>query len=122
MKPEGSSQHPQVPATYPYPEPARSSPYPIPHILLISLAAAVNEPDLFRLLRFEVTTLMPSQNLAQPHKLEDHPLSAVRDCLFNIIAATIRMGGRFSIRNMRTRLARDDRDPLITDEVSHVIK
>jgi len=28
MKPEGSLQQSQVPATRPYPEPARSSPYP----------------------------------------------------------------------------------------------
>ena len=28
MKPEGSLPHSQVPATCPYPEPARSSPYP----------------------------------------------------------------------------------------------
>jgi hypothetical protein len=35
-------------------------------------------------------------------KLEDHPLSAVRDCLFNIIAATLHTGGRSSIRNLRT--------------------
>ena len=32
MEPEGSLPHSQVPATCPYPEPARSSPYP--HILL----------------------------------------------------------------------------------------
>ena len=32
MKTEGSSPHSQMPATCPYPEPARSSPYP--HILL----------------------------------------------------------------------------------------
>jgi len=37
--------------------------------------------------------------------LEDHPLSAVRDCLFNIFAATLHIGGRFSIRNPRTRHA-----------------
>ena len=35
-------------------------------------------------------------------KLEDHPLSAVRDCLFNIFAATLHIGGRSSIPNMRT--------------------
>jgi len=29
MEPEGSSPHSQVPATCPYPEPARSSPYPL---------------------------------------------------------------------------------------------
>ena len=43
--------------------------------------------------------LAPRPNL----KLEDHPLSAVRDCLFNIFAATLHIGGRSSIRNLRTR-------------------
>jgi hypothetical protein len=38
-------------------------------------------------------------------KLEVHPLSAVRDCLFNIFAATSITGGRSSIRNLRTRHA-----------------
>jgi len=38
-------------------------------------------------------------------KLDDHSLSAVRDCLFNIFAATLHIGGRFSIRNLRTRHA-----------------
>ena len=38
-------------------------------------------------------------------KLEDHHLSAVRDCLFNILAATLHIGGRSSIRNLRTRHA-----------------
>ena len=33
------------------------------------------------------------------------PLSAVRDCLFNIFAATLQIGGRSSIRNARTRHA-----------------
>jgi hypothetical protein len=36
-------------------------------------------------------------------KLEDHTLSAVLDCLFNIFAATLHMGSRSSIRNLRTR-------------------
>jgi hypothetical protein len=38
-------------------------------------------------------------------KLEDHPLSAVRACLFNIFAATLNIGDRTSIRNLRTRHA-----------------
>ena len=38
-------------------------------------------------------------------KLDDHPLSAVHDCLFNIFAATLHIGGRSSIRNLRTRHA-----------------
>ena len=37
--------------------------------------------------------------------MKDHPLSAVRDCLFNIFAATIRNGDRSSIRNPRMRHA-----------------
>jgi len=36
-------------------------------------------------------------------KLEDHPLSDVRECLFNIFAANLRIGGGSSIRNLRTR-------------------
>jgi hypothetical protein len=38
-------------------------------------------------------------------KLEDHPLSAVLDCLFNIFAATLHIAGRSSIRNLGTRHA-----------------
>jgi hypothetical protein len=38
-------------------------------------------------------------------KLEDHPLSAVRDCLFNVFAATLHNWRRSSIRNLRTRHA-----------------
>jgi hypothetical protein len=33
--------------------------------------------------------------------VEDHPLSAVRDCFFNILAATLHIGGRSSIHNLR---------------------
>jgi hypothetical protein len=39
-------------------------------------------------------------------KVEEHPLSAVLDCLFNIFAATLPIGGRSSIRNLRTRRRR----------------
>jgi len=54
-------------------------------------------------------------------KLEDHPLSAVRDCLFNIFAATLHIGGRSSIRNLRTRL-RDRLEFDISVTVHHVNK
>jgi len=37
MEPEDSLLHSQVPATYPYPDPARSSPYPQSHFLKIHL-------------------------------------------------------------------------------------
>jgi len=36
-------------------------------------------------------------------KLENHPLSAALDCLFNIFAATLNNGDRFFIRNLRAR-------------------
>jgi len=48
-------------------------------------------------------------------KLEDHPLSAVRDCLFNIFAATLHIGRRSSTRDLKTRHAVVTRDPLITE-------
>jgi hypothetical protein len=38
-------------------------------------------------------------------KLEDQTLLAVRDCSFNIFAATLHIGGRYYIRNLRTRHA-----------------
>ena len=38
-------------------------------------------------------------------RLVDHPLSAVRDFLFNIFAPTLHVGGRSSILNLRTRHA-----------------
>ena len=41
------------------------------------------------------------EELSAPHptpKLEGHPLSTVRDCLLNIFAATLHIGGRSSIR------------------------
>jgi len=40
-----------------------------------------------------------------PTQLEDHPSSAVRECLFNLFAATLLIGGRSSIRNLRTHHA-----------------
>jgi hypothetical protein len=38
-------------------------------------------------------------------KPEDHLLSALRDCVFNISAAVLHIGGRSSLRNLRTRHA-----------------
>ena len=38
-------------------------------------------------------------------KLEDHPFSLVRDCLFNIFEAILHTGGRSSIRNLSTHHA-----------------
>ena len=38
-------------------------------------------------------------------KLEDQPLLAIRECLFNIFAVTVHTGGRSSTRNLKTRHA-----------------
>jgi hypothetical protein len=49
-----------------------------------------------------------SEELVAPRptpKLKDHPLSAVYDCLFNVFTAALHIGGRSSIRNLRTRHA-----------------
>ena len=51
--------------------------------------------------RFYGELLAPSTT----SKLEDHPLSAVHDSLFNLFAVTLHIVGRSSIRNLRTRHA-----------------
>jgi len=100
-----------------------------------SLAAAASEPDVWWLLTLPKPNLMsffdccgptkdqsPSEayvnvSLQDPFcgeeflvpcltdKLEDHHLSAVRDCLLSIFAATHRLGGCFSVHNLRMRPA-----------------
>jgi hypothetical protein len=129
MEPEGSLPHPQVPATRLYSEPAQSSPYP--HAAAVSEPALYrlltfqvpNLMSLFSLLsrtkvsvrvrgfvcgyfvtkiRFHGEELLASSPIP---KLEDRPLSAVRDCSFNLLPATLHIAGRSSIRNLRTRHA-----------------
>jgi hypothetical protein len=48
-------------------------------------------------------------------KLEDHPLSAVRDWLFNVFAATLHIRRPFLHPQPEDAPCRGDRDPLITD-------
>jgi hypothetical protein len=86
MQPEGSLPHSQVPATCP-------SWAPGPRLSVWT---------------FRNKIYFYGEELLAPRptpKLEDHPLSAVRDCLFNIFAVTLHIGGRSSIRNLRTRHA-----------------
>ena len=49
-----------------------------------------------------------------PPKLEDHPLSAVRDCLFNILAAALHIWRPLLHPQPEDAPCRGDRDPLIT--------
>jgi len=55
-------------------------------------------------------------------KLEDHLVSAVRDCLFNIFAATFYIWGRSSIRNLRPRPAMVTGTHLLRTEKEYFIK
>jgi hypothetical protein len=47
-------------------------------------------------------------------KLEDHPFLAVRDCLFNIFAATLHIWKPFLHPQPEDAPCSGDRDPLIT--------
>jgi hypothetical protein len=105
----------------------------------------INSPGPRLCIVFRNMVIFYGEELLAPRpipKLEGHPLLAVRNCLFNVFAATLRSGGRSSIRNLRTRHAvvtgtdlswwqgptyRGDRDRLITDiqilcTVNHCLK
>jgi hypothetical protein len=74
-----------------------------------SQANATCSPEEASLLRIFLNILFfHGEELLGPRttpKLEDYPLSAVRNCLLNLFAATLHIGGRSSIRNLRTRHA-----------------
>jgi hypothetical protein len=57
----------------------------------------------------------------QTSKLEDHTLSAVRDCLFNIFAAIQVIGGRSSRRDLRMQLAMVTGTHLSWDSYHYVV-
>ena len=78
MEPEGSLPHSQVPDTCPGPR----------HVFMFRNKANFYDE--------EMSAPRPTP------KLEDHLLSAVRDCLFNIFTTTLHIEGRPSIRNLRT--------------------
>jgi len=80
MEPEGSLPHSQEPASCPYPEK-----YLLKSCQTIS---PIQRPcEIFRnMVNFCGERLLSPRSTA---KLEDHTLSAVRVCLFNILAATL---------------------------------
>jgi len=99
MEPESSLPQSQVPAICPHPQPAQcrlhQSISPCPRLTLRPYRNTI---------RFTVRSfLAPRPN---PPKLEYDLLSAVNDWFFfNIFAATLHIGGRSSMRNLRTRHA-----------------
>jgi hypothetical protein len=110
MKPEGSLPHSQMPTTFPYPEPAGSTSFHVPFSLLRSYQMlrsyqSIN-PGWRQVFMIRSKTSFHGDELSTSRptpKLEDHTLSAVRDWLFNIFAATFHIGDRSSICNMKTR-------------------
>jgi hypothetical protein len=50
-------------------------------------------------------------------KLEGHPLSAVRDCLFNVFTATLHIQRPFLHPKPEDAQCHGDRDPLIMDDI-----
>jgi len=49
-------------------------------------------------------------------KMEDHPLSAVRECVFNTLTATLHIGRPILQPQTEDAPCRGDRDLLITEE------
>jgi len=119
MELESSVPHLQVPAASPYSEPARSSPYSPPQPRFLKIIHLL--PNFFSLfhclgctkgsvqargiyIHFRNKASFYGEELLAPRptfKLEGNPLSAVRD-LFNILPATLHIGGRSSKCNLRT--------------------
>ena len=97
MRPEVSSPHSLKPANCPYPEPDQPSPCQISCRLpqLTSHRRRGPSPRLCETVRSNVNCygwqlLAPRQT----PKLEGHPLSAVRNCLFSTFADSLHVGGR----------------------------
>jgi hypothetical protein len=102
MEPECSSPHSQEPATCPYPEQIIKSYQrisPGPRLCIV----------------FRNMVIFYGGKLLAPRptpKLEDHPLSAVRDCIF---AATLHIRRPFLHPQPEEAPCRGDRDRLIMD-------
>jgi hypothetical protein len=152
MEPKGSLPHLQEPATCPYPEPDRSSPCSLPsslrYILILSSFlhlglpsgllhsgfpteiqyALVLPPHVLHALPrplFMNRSIFYCEDLLAPRpspKLENRPMSAVRDCLFNIFAATLHNCRPFLHPQPEDAPCCGDRDPLITVRyLTHII-
>ena len=112
--PEGSLPHSQVPDTCLCPQPDRCSPWP--HISLLPNLMSISIPQVApdyqsrseAFLKGTYYNTFYDEELLAPRptpKLEDNPSSAVRDCLLNIFAASLNIGGRSSNRYTMTHHA-----------------
>jgi hypothetical protein len=127
--PEGSLPHSQIPTTCLYPDAAQSNrntyiqlPEDPPSKLMfpfrclghtkisVQFLGSACEYFVKKIHLHGEELLTPSPNPKQ----EDHPLSSIHDCIFNIFAATLHIAGRSSIHNLRTRRA------VLTGPTGHV--
>jgi hypothetical protein len=92
IEPQGSLPCSQEPSTGPYPVPDQSNSYlPIHFLSLRSFIQRIC-PDARLLVTFRNKLIFYGEELLGPRqtlKQEDHPLSAVRDCLFSIFVAAL---------------------------------
>jgi hypothetical protein len=94
MEPKNSIPYSQEPSISPYLEQYQSNPH---HPILFFHDPFQYGPPTYVLVRgffftFVTGLFLTGEELLAPHptpKLEDHPLSVVRDCLFNIFAAIL---------------------------------
>jgi hypothetical protein len=110
MEPEGSSPHSKVPATCPILSQL--------HFPLLRPYQSISPGPGLTLWMFRNIVHFYSEELLAhrpPPKLEDHTLSAVRYCLFDIFVATFHIGGPFLLPQPEDAPCLGDRDPLITE-------
>jgi hypothetical protein len=117
MEPGSSLPHSQRPATCPYPEPAE---FPFR-----SWCRTKESVPVRGFVGCFVTSYFFYGELLAPRptpKLEDHPLSAVRVCLFHIFAATLHNWRPFVHPQPEDAPCRGDRDPLNKGKCQHAYK
>jgi hypothetical protein len=88
-----------------------------PHVPILSQICPILIPMLLWMCCSMINFFFIGEELLAPRptlKLEDHPLSAVRDCLFNKFAATLHIWRPFLHPQPEDAPCRGDRDPLIT--------
>jgi hypothetical protein len=103
----GSLPHSQEPSNCLCPEPAQSSPRSPPHFFKIKFLSICFVTSCF----FYGEELLATRPIP---KLEYHPSSAVRDCLFSTFAATLHNWRPFLYPQHQDAPCRGDRDPLNT--------
>jgi hypothetical protein len=90
-------------------------------ILILSSRLRLGLPRLCRLFRNIIFYGEELLALRPTPKLEDYPLSAVRDCLFNVFAATLHNWRPFLYLQPEDAPCRGDSDPLNTESPVDIV-